>query len=108
MLTHVSLFLPSFSPASVDAAGLCGTLSSHAHASTPSRVRNSCNAHQVIEWCDHHKKDPEPIPEDADDTRKKTTEISEWDRKFIEVDQEMLFEIILAANYLDIKPLLYV
>ena len=24
----------------------------------------------------------------------------------IQVDQEMLFEIILAANYLDIKPLL--
>lgn len=61
---------------------------------------------QVLDWCDHHKKDPEPIPEDADDTRKKTTEISEWDRKFMEVDQEMLFEIILAANYLDIKALL--
>lgn len=26
----------------------------------------------------------------------------------IQVDQEMLFEIILAANYLDIKPLLCV
>lgn len=68
--------------------------------------RTSCCAVQVIEWCEHHRKDPEPIPEDADDTRKKTTEISEWDSKFIQVDQEMLFEIILAANYLDIKPLL--
>ena len=43
-----------------------------------------------------------------DDSRKRTTDISEWDQKFITVDQEMLFEIILAANYLDIKPLLYV
>lgn len=65
---------------------------------------------KVIEWCEHHKKDPEPLPTDldADDSRKRTTEISDWDQKFIQVDQEMLFEIILAANYLDIKPLLYV
>ena len=41
-----------------------------------------------------------------DDSRKRTTDISEWDQKFINVDQEMLFEVILAANYLDIKPLL--
>ncbi len=61
---------------------------------------------QVLEWCDHHKKDPEPLPDEIDDTRKKTTEITDWDQKFIQVDQEMLFEIILAANYLDIKPLL--
>jgi len=65
----------------------------------------------VLEWCEHHKKDPEPAPssmDDVDDSRKKTTEISDWDQKFIQVDQEMLFEIILAANYLDIKPLLSV
>ncbi|POY72525.1 hypothetical protein BMF94_4351 [Rhodotorula taiwanensis] len=61
---------------------------------------------KVLEWCEHHKKDPEPLAEDQDDTRRKTTEISDWDAKFIQVDQEMLFEIILAANYLDIKPLL--
>ncbi|BGP54239.1 hypothetical protein JCM8202v2_001816 [Rhodotorula sphaerocarpa] len=61
---------------------------------------------KVLEWCDHHRKDPEPLAEDQDDTRRKTTEISDWDAKFIQVDQEMLFEIILAANYLDIKPLL--
>ena len=64
---------------------------------------------KVLEWCEHHKKDPEPVAssiEDHDDSRKKTTEISDWDQKFIQVDQEMLFEIILAANYLDIKPLL--
>lgn len=61
---------------------------------------------KVLEWCEQHKKDPEPLQDDGDDTRKKTTEISDWDQKFIQVDQEMLFEIILAANYLDIKPLL--
>lgn len=30
----------------------------------------------------------------------------EWDAKFVEVEQEMLFELILAANYMDIKSLL--
>jgi hypothetical protein len=41
--------------------------------------------------------------------------VGEWDPDnllsaptVIQVDQEMLFEIILAANYLDIKPLLCV
>ncbi|SCV67666.1 BQ2448_5277 [Microbotryum intermedium] len=61
---------------------------------------------KVLEWCEHHKKDADPPAEENDDTRRKMTEISDWDQKFIQVDQEMLFEIILAANYLDIKPLL--
>jgi S-phase kinase-associated protein 1 len=42
----------------------------------------------------------------AEEARRRTSEVGEWDAKFIQVDQEMLFEIILAANYLDIKPLL--
>ncbi|KAH0290728.1 E3 ubiquitin ligase SCF complex, Skp subunit [Aureobasidium namibiae CBS 147.97] len=61
---------------------------------------------KVLEWCDHHKKDPAPEKDDDADTRKKTTDIEEWDQKFMQVDQEMLFEIILAANYMDIKALL--
>ncbi|KAI0481817.1 E3 ubiquitin ligase complex SCF subunit scon-3 [Xylaria cf. heliscus] len=61
---------------------------------------------KVIEWCEHHKHDPPSTNEDEADNRKKTTDIDEWDQKFMQVDQEMLFEIILASNYLDIKPLL--
>ncbi|KAH7349929.1 S-phase kinase-associated protein 1A [Plectosphaerella cucumerina] len=61
---------------------------------------------KVVEWCDHHKNDPLQTQDDDNDARKKTTEIDEWDQKFMQVDQEMLFEIILAANYLDIKALL--
>lgn len=79
---------------------------------------------------------PATSDENADENRRRTTDIGEWDGKFIavrlswpltllrpggggqadvtcfpvpfQVDQEMLFEIILAANYLDIKPLLWV
>lgn len=61
---------------------------------------------KVLEWCEHHKNDPAPTTDEDTDTRKKSTDIEEWDQKFMQVDQEMLFEIILAANYLDIKPLL--
>jgi len=66
---------------------------------------------QVLEYCEHHRGEPLPsadADQSQDETRKRTTDISEWDQKFITVDQEMLFEIILAANYLDIKSLLYV
>lgn len=64
---------------------------------------------KVIEWCEHHRSDPSPEKEDeaAALLKKQTsTDMSEWDQKFMAVDQEMLFEIILAANYMDIKPLL--
>ena len=32
--------------------------------------------------------------------------VSKWDADFVDVDQETLFSLILAANYMDIKPLL--
>jgi S-phase kinase-associated protein 1 len=76
------------------------------------RARVSFSHHrlQVLEYCEHHRGErlPTTDAESQDETRKRTTDISEWDQKFIAVDQEMLFEIILAANYLDIKPLLSV
>ncbi|KAH7272564.1 E3 ubiquitin ligase complex SCF subunit scon-3 [Fusarium solani] len=67
---------------------------------------NEAVLRKVIEWCDHHRGDPPQAADDESDARKKTTDIEEWDQKFMQVDQEMLFEIILASNYLDIKPLL--
>ncbi|KAG0166932.1 suppressor of kinetochore protein mutant [Apophysomyces sp. BC1034] len=57
---------------------------------------------KVIDWCEHHREDPLP----QDDQERRSTDIDEWDQKYMEVDQETLFDIILAANYLDIKPLL--
>ncbi|KAF9366658.1 MAG: Skp1 family, dimerization domain-containing protein [Benniella sp.] len=61
---------------------------------------------KVIDYCDHHRNDPIQVTDETDDPRKRSNDIEEWDLKFMQVDQEMLFEIILAANYLDIKPLL--
>merc|ERR1719323_937878 len=44
--------------------------------------------------------------EDEEDEEKRTDDISSWDADFLKVDQGTLFELILAANYLDIKGLL--
>jgi S-phase kinase-associated protein 1 len=47
----------------------------------------------------------QPADEEAD-TRKKTTDIEEWDQKFMQVDQEMLFEVILV-RYISLYSFLY-
>ncbi|KAF6030589.1 skp1 [Bugula neritina] len=47
-----------------------------------------------------------PPPEDDENKEKRTDDISSWDTEFLKVDQGTLFELILAANYLDIKGLL--
>jgi len=60
---------------------------------------------KVILWATHHRDDP-PITEDDESKDKRTDDISSWDADFLKVDQGTLFEIILAANYLDIKGLL--
>ena len=58
---------------------------------------NAAVLKKVIEWCVHHQNDPEKSADDESDSRKKSTEIEEWDQKFMQVDQEMLFEIILVS-----------
>ena len=65
---------------------------------------------KVIEWAEQHKHDPPP-PEEEDDKSPaiKNKEFPLWDAEFfdeIKKDQAILFDLILAANYLDIKRLL--
>ena len=61
---------------------------------------------KVLEWCEHHKADPQTTNDDDSDSRKKTTDIDEWDQKFMQVDQEMLFEIILVSGLQHVIELL--
>ena len=60
---------------------------------------------KVVEYCVYHTEHPTPVSEDKKD-EKRTDDIIPWDLDFCKVDQATLFELILAANYLDIKPLL--
>ena len=53
---------------------------------------------KVIEYCTyHHAAESDQTPEE---------EKRVWDRDFLKVDDESLFGLILAANYLNVKPLL--
>merc|ERR1712209_13313 len=63
---------------------------------------NAAILKKVIQWATYHKDDPPP-PEDDENKEKRTDDISSWDSDFLKVDQGTLFELILAANYLDIK-----
>lgn len=63
---------------------------------------------KVIDWSVQHKDDPEPT--DDDDFKffeTKFEDLSKWDQDFIlALDQPTLFELTLAANYLEVKGLL--
>lgn len=59
----------------------------------------------VIDWCKHHKNEVNNLDDDENDTRR-TDDIPPWDQDFLKVDQGTLFELIMAANYLDIRRLL--
>lgn len=59
---------------------------------------------KVVEYMKHHTEHPTAVSEKTDD--KRTDDITEWDLDFCKIDQPSLFELILAANYLDAKELL--
>ncbi|KAI3851580.1 hypothetical protein MKX03_020751 [Papaver bracteatum] len=53
---------------------------------------------KVIEYCKKH--------DDNADDKEKDDELKNWDAEFVKVDQATLFDLILAANYLNVKELL--
>lgn len=59
---------------------------------------------KVLEWCEHHK--DTTFPEDEDEEDRRARAVDDWDKDFLKLDQQQLQDIILAANYLNIKPLL--
>lgn len=59
---------------------------------------------KVVEYCAHHHAHPTPVP--VDDRARIDEPIDAWDQEFCKVDLNSLFELILAANYLDIHQLL--
>ncbi|EGT48822.1 hypothetical protein CAEBREN_15469 [Caenorhabditis brenneri] len=59
----------------------------------------------VFKWCEHHA--GEPIPEDDEDVPQNVV-IPPWDEELMKIDNKRLFNLICAANYLNVKQLLNV
>ena len=55
---------------------------------------------KVIEYCKYHV---ENEPGEGEGAKASEEDMKQWDNKFVEVEQSTLFELILAANYLNIK-----
>jgi len=60
---------------------------------------------KVLEWAEYHKDDPIPTEEEIQE--KRLDDITGWDHAYLKgYDQSSLYELILAANYLNAKGLL--
>lgn len=59
---------------------------------------------KILDWCIYHKHPM--LTGDCDCcTSEGQTTISSWDQSFLNVNVDTLLEIVMAANYLDIKEL---
>ena len=72
---------------------------------------------KVIDWCEQHKNVPEPEKEeeskDGERKQKQIVKLEGWDEEFMstinylnEQGQSILFDVIIAANYLHIQGLI--
>jgi S-phase kinase-associated protein 1 len=61
---------------------------------------------KIFEFCQYYADRPDLVKELTKEGREETNVVSDWDKEFLKVSNKTLFEIMLAANFLDIKLLL--
>ncbi|XP_021756186.1 SKP1-like protein 1B [Chenopodium quinoa] len=57
---------------------------------------------KIIEYCNKHVEEENK----AESETPNNDDLKQWDADFLKVDQNILFDLILAANYMEIKSLL--
>jgi len=62
---------------------------------------------KIIDYCRHHKgKQPELVSKPLRSRDLIDCGVGKWDSEFVDIEQDMLFKLIGAGNYLDIESLL--
>ncbi|KAI1732716.1 hemolysin-III related domain-containing protein [Ditylenchus destructor] len=64
---------------------------------------NGAMLKKIVEWCIYHKDDP-PLTEERE-CEMRSKPIPHWDAQFLKLDQNAFFELVIAANYLDVPSL---
>eukprot|EP00644_Phytophthora_capsici_P018866 jgi/Phyca11/577586/estExt2_Genewise1.C_PHYCAscaffold_1510012 len=61
---------------------------------------------KVVEFCRHHKDAPMADIQESLKSANLSECVDPWDAQFVNLDQKLLYKLILAADYMDIKSLL--
>uniref|UniRef100_A0A915CAT0 Skp1-related protein n=1 Tax=Parascaris univalens TaxID=6257 RepID=A0A915CAT0_PARUN len=61
---------------------------------------------KVLEWCEHHKEDNLLSQNVNTNDEIFVEEIPEWDEQYLQMEDRMLFDVVLAANFLNVKMLM--
>uniref|UniRef100_A0A6U3WK45 Uncharacterized protein n=1 Tax=Ditylum brightwellii TaxID=49249 RepID=A0A6U3WK45_9STRA len=61
---------------------------------------------KVIDFCKHYKQEPMTQITTPLKSSKIEEIVQKWYADFVKVEQVLLFELVIAANFMDIKPLL--
>ena len=61
---------------------------------------------KVIEYCTHYKEEPMTPIQTPLKSSKIEDLVQPWYADFVKVEQGLLFELVTAANFMDVKPLL--
>lgn len=61
---------------------------------------------KVISYCEHYQQEPMTAIQTPLKSNKIEDMVQPWYSNFVQVEQNLLFEMVTAANFMDIKPLL--